>query len=361
MHGYRVVFADLLTDQILHSEPNVEGLQYGRRIGEPEAISGSIAVTEQNAELLRSILPQRTAVWVYYNLDVMVGGVLWDVVPRWSKRGGETWSFSGSTFESYWNQVVISDDIGELLQIDQLEIARSLVQHMQADPSADLAVTLDPLNSGVLRDRTQYLATANKSYGEALKQLGEVEGGFEWTVDVWRGADGHHVKHLRFGYPRLGSQSAVHVLERDALEEWSTTGAGAGTRYRARGGTPQGNGDADQQPCISDVFSDEERLATGWPRIDVVTDYSTVTWKPTLDEHAQRDLAAARRAPVIPQVSINLAGTRLRPQAIGETVRIRHRTLLDGATDVTYRLIGIQVTATQRGQPGSARLTLEAF
>ena len=365
MHGYRVVFADLLTDQVLLSEPNVDGLQYGRKISEPEAFSGSIAVTEQNAELLRSILPQRTAVYVYFNLDVMVGGVLWDVAPKWSKRGSggsEQWSFSGSTFESYLNQVVISEDIGALLQIDQLEIARSLVQHMQADPQADIGITLDGQESGVLRDRTQYLATGNKSYGEALKQLGEVENGFEWTIDVTRDSGtGHHVKYLRFGYPTLGSESAVHVLERDDLEEWSTTGVSVGTRYRARGGTPQGNGTTEQQPCISAVYPDTEKLDAGWPRIDVVNDYSTVTGDDNLNALASRDLTAARKSRAIPQVAINLAHSMLRPQAIGETVRIRHDTLLNGKTDDRYRLIGMQVTATQRGQPGNAKLTLEAL
>jgi hypothetical protein len=361
MHGYRVVFADLLTGQTLHSEPNVSGLKYGRRIGEPGEISGSIAVTEQNAALLRSVEKQRTAVWVYFGLDLMVGGVLWDVVPRWSKRSGETWAFTAATFESYLNQVVISEDIGALLQVDQLEIARSLVQHMQADDTANIGIQLDPLLSGVLRDRTQYLASGNKSYGEALKQLGEVEGGFEWTIDVWRGNDGHHVKYLRFGYPRLGSQSAVHVLERDALEDWSTSSTGGGTRYRARGGTPQGNGTTEQQPCLSAVHSATELLAAGWPRIDVVTDYSSVTNPATLESHAARDLANALKAQAIPQVSINLAGTRLRPQAVGETVRLRHRTVLRGATDEQFRLIGIEVTPSQRGQLGTATLTLEAL
>ena len=93
----------------------------------------------------------------------------------------------------------------------------------------------------------------------------------------------------------------------------------------------------------------------------MVTDYSTTTWKPTLNEHAARDLAAAQKAEAIPEVSINLPGTRLRPQAIGETVRIRNKTLLNGATDDAYRLIGIQVTATQRGTLGTAKLTLEAL
>lgn len=362
MHGYRVLFADLLTDQVIHAEPNVAGLQYGRKISGSETITGSINITPANAPVLRQILPQRTAVWVYFNQDVMAGGVLWDVKPGWQKHGPETWAFSASTFESYWNQVVISEDIPPADDVDQLEIARTLVQHMQSDPRADLGVQLDPLVSGVLRDRTQYLATANKSYGEALKQLGEVEGGFEWTIDVWVDpTSGNRVKYLRFGYPQLGSASAVHVLERDALEDWAPAGIPFGTRYRARGGTPQGNGTTEQQPCISDVYEATELLDAGWPRIDVVTDYSTVTSKATLNSHAQHDLAAALKAQPIPQATINLAGSRLRTQAVGELVRIRHRTILHGLTDGIFRLIGIQVTATQRGQIGTARITLEAI
>lgn len=358
--AYRVEFCDLLTDRMIYPSGDVDGLQFGRRISEPETISGTLTVTAGNAERLRDLLPGRTAVYVYDGQDLMVGGVLWDVKPSWAKPATETLAFSGSTFESYWNQVVISTDIAPATSVDQLDIARTLVMELQADPSADLRVLYDPLTSGVLRDRTQYLATANKSYGEALSELGKVENGFEWTIDVYPNPAGGRIKRLRFGYPRLGSASAVHVLE-GVLESRTETTVSTGTRYRARGGTPQGAGTTDQQPLLSTVHAADDLLATGWPRIDVVTDYSTVTEPSTLESHAARDLAAARAVRAIPQVTVSLADTRLTPAAIGETVRIRHRTLLTGMTDVMYRLIGIQVTAGQRGAAASAVLTLEAL
>lgn len=363
MAGYRVEFCDLLTDQTIYTTADVDQLKFGRRIADSDEISGSVTVTSDNAAQLKDVIAERTAVYVYRGMDIVAGGVVWKADPKWEKRGNaETLVFTGATFESYPHQVAISEDIPAALQVDQLEIARTLMQHMQSDASANLGIQLDPLLSGVLRDRTQYLASANKSYGEALGELGKVQGGFEWTIDCWRDSGtGLRMKRLRFGYPRLGSASAVHVVSRDDLEDWSETGILIGTRYRARGGTPQGNGTAEQQPCMSAVYPANELLGAGWPRIDIVTDYPNVTGDANLNALAARDLADGLKAQVIPQVTLNLANYKLSPQAIGETVRIRLRTKLRGLVDVRYRLTGIQVTAPRRGTLGDAKLTLEAL
>ncbi|MEU8136573.1 hypothetical protein [Streptodolium elevatio] len=358
---YRVEFADLLTDTTLY-RTEVDGLRFGRRIADSEVISGSVTVTERNAAQLRELLAKKTAVYVYEGKDLQVGGIVWDPTAAWDEHSAEQWQFSAATFESYLNQVVISEDIPPADDVDQLDIARVLVQHMQSDPSAHIGIQLDPLVSGVLRDRTQYLASANLSYGEALTNLGNVQGGFEWTIDVWIDpSSGERIKYMRFGYPRLGSASAVHVIERSSIKSWREKTVQFGTRYRARGGTPQGAGTGEQQPIMSDVYAATGLLDGGWPRIDVVTDYSTVTSIDTLNSHAERDLANALAATAIPEISVNLEQVRITPQAIGETVRVRNRTLLRGATDLQYRLAGIVVTAGQRGTAGSATLTLEAL
>lgn len=360
MAGYRVEFADLLTDRTI-ARFDVTGLRFSRKISAAGSITGQIAVRDPyRAEILRTLLPQRTALWVYSGQDVHLGGVMWTATPRWSSQAAEVWEFQGSTFESYLNQVIISEDVGTFTQVDQLDIARGLVQHMQSDPTADIGIQLDPALSGVLRDRSEYLATANKSYGEALSQLGEVENGFEWTIDVSVAPTGERVKYLRFGYPIIGSPSGSHVLERQHLQSWTETGGVlGGTRYRARGGTPQGNGTTEQQPCISDVYAADDLLAAGWPRIDVVTDYATVTYKPTLNEHAARDLARGRGAVVIPQVAVNLDQSMLSTLAIGDEVRLRMDTLMRGPTDTRFRLTGVEVDPEDRDGAGTATLTLE--
>lgn len=364
---YQVVFADLLTDETI-ARFSVDGLRFGRRIGEAEEISGSIPIrSASTAERLRALVAKRTAVYVYQGQTIQCGGVLWTPTPKWSKRAAETWAFSASTFESYWDHVVISDDIPELLGVDQFTIARSLVDDMQDDPHANIGVltqlstsVAEPL-SGVLRDRTEYLASANKSYGEAIKELGEVLNGFEWTIDVWADpTTGLRTKHLRLGYPTIGRLDSTLVLERQDLEAWeSPPDHAAGTRFRARGGTPQGSGAGEQQPLLSDIHSRDDLLDAGWPRIDVVEDHSTVEDVDVLNDYAAKAAAELGGAVAVPQLSINLARAQISPLNLGDTVRLRMRTVYAGLVDVRYRMVGITVQAGGRTDSGTAQLTLE--
>jgi hypothetical protein len=366
--AWRCVFADLLTDANLARFP-VDGLRFGRRISAAEEISGSVPVDSvRRAERLRQLVPGRTAVYVYDGPTVLCGGVLWDTVPTWTKRSGETWAFSAATFESYWDQTVISEDVPGQLGVDQLEIARVLVAHLQADPYADIGVRLqvDPAvplpMSGVLRDRTEYLASANKSYGDALTELGEVLDGFEWTIDVWADpVTGLRTKYLRLGYPRLGRPDATVLVEQQDLEEWQAPAdTGTGTRFRARGGTPQGAGSASQQPIVSSVAVRQDLLDAGWPRLDIVEDHASVTDIATLDTYAEQ--AAARRGAggEIPQLSVNLARRRVSTLNLGDTLRLRTSTYYDGMRDARYRITGVVMQDGGRTAPPTADLSLEA-
>ncbi|MFE5332959.1 hypothetical protein ACFRCG_41905 [Embleya sp. NPDC056575] len=364
---YQVVFADLLTDETI-ARFAADGLRFGRRIGEAEEISGSIPIRDApTAERLRALVAKRTAVYVYQGQTILCGGVLWTPTPKWSKRSAETWEFSASTFESYWDRVVISDDIPELLGVDQFVIARSLVDHMQADPHANIGVLThlnpamaEPL-SGVTRDRTEYLASANKSYGEALAELGKVLDGFEWTIDVWADpVSGIRTKHLRLGHPTIGRPDGALVLERQDLEAWETPpDPTAGTRFRARGGTPQGSGAGQQQPLLSDIHSRDDLLSAGWPRLDVVEDHSTVEDVDVLNDYAAKAVATLGGPVAIPQLGINLGRAAISPLNLGDTVRLRMRTVYAGLVDVRYRMVGITVQAGGRTSPGTAQLTLE--
>lgn len=357
-----VEFADLLTDRTVYRQ-EAEGLKFGRSLSDSAEISGTLTVdSPERGTRIRDLEPMRTALYVYDGRDLVAGGVLWDDPPQLPRRGQpETWAFAAATFESYWHNCVIREDIPAQVQVDQLEIARVLVRHLQDDATADLGIQLDPAMSGVLRDRTEYLASANKSYGEALSELGEVQDGFEWTVDVWVDpGTGQRVKYLRLGYPIIGSGAAPIVLEGDAIAGWSEPSLRTGTRYWARGGTPQGAGDAQQQPLMSDVHAADDLLAAGWPRVDIVDDYSTVTDADTLNAHAAKALADSRRARAVPQISVHLDAVRIMPTMIGQTVRVRSSSNLRGRRDDLYRMVGITVDATQRGTAGVAQLTLEA-
>jgi microcystin-dependent protein len=65
--------------------------------------------------------------------------------------------------------------------VDQANIAWQMIADTQAEPGGNLAVTRGAApTTGVLRDRDY---EAGKPVGEALTQLGDVVGGFDWEID----------------------------------------------------------------------------------------------------------------------------------------------------------------------------------
>ncbi|MGW1998158.1 hypothetical protein [Embleya sp. NPDC001921] len=355
-------FADLFTDRTL-ARLAVDNLRFGRKISGSETISGAVPISSARvASAVSELAADRTAVYVYDDRDVVCGGLL-NSPPEESRgsRGGETWSFSAATWEDYLDQVVISTDLDTLTSVDQLDIARTLVSHMQEDPHANIGIEMGAEMSGTLRDRTEYLASANKSYGEALSELGLVQGGFEWTIDTYLDpATGGRHRYLRLGTPTIGQSVSAHLLSGDDIQSWSLPAVSvAGTRFRARGGTPQGTGGTEQQPLLSEVYEATALLDAGYPRIDVVTDYSTISEQDTLEERAQADMVRGLMPPRVPKVSINLQRNSISPLALGDTVRIRIPRLYGPIHDARYRMTGIVVTAGGRSSEDTAELTLE--
>jgi hypothetical protein len=171
-------------------------------------------------------------------------------------------------------------------QQDQTSVIfKSLVQ-VAGD---EIGLEYDCPPSGVLRDY-EYADDENARVYDRVNELAALENGFNWTIEVQWGDDGHTFvrKTVRTGYPHLGNRSTnpVHVFELgqnivdfDSQEPWGE--GDAATHVRAIG-EGEGTSKLMSAPVIDTVREDQ-----GWPRLEERRSFSNVKEQGTIDSHAE--------------------------------------------------------------------------
>ncbi|MFF8095679.1 hypothetical protein [Streptomyces sp. NPDC016675] len=358
---YRILLCDLRSDQLLDALP-VSGVSLDDYIGKTGSLRGTVPLP--NRELAdrarRALVPGRTALWVERGRELWWGGILWTLSLASDARGFLGAQIQAGGWESYlYRRYLYDTQIAE--QVDQLDIARGLVDYVQNTEGGNIGITYDTHTSGVLRDRT-YLRYDLPTVGDLLDDLAAVENGFEWRVSSYRDGDGRRVKRLRLGSPKILTGAADIVLDHPGpvlSYRWDVDATRKANAWQSRGATTNRNQAADSYPLMSELVIDDADVAAGWPRMDGTSDYTTVEQQGTLDSHARADATAARNPVVIPEVEVLLGG-QITPALLGATVRLRIRDLWHPDTlDGRYRVVGMSISPPERGRPETARLYLE--
>ncbi|WP_224274098.1 hypothetical protein [Streptomyces sp. LS1784] len=367
MATYELLVCDLRTDRLLDRIP-VRDVSYDAYIGKTGSLSATIDVPDSAmARRVRtSVLPGRTMLylerWDAVAGTIVWGGILWTRTPSRDARGVWTCAIQAAGLESVLRSHRMLTDSMTSTGVDQLDIARQLVAYAQSAPGGHLGVEIDyGQTSGVPRDRV-YSRYDLPWIGGLIDQLAAVQNGFEWIIQCYRDATGARHRALRLGYPRLSVGGGDLVLSSPgpittySLPEDATRLANA---WQSRGATVNSNLAAESTPLMSALLTTPTDIAAGWPRLDGTSDYSTVISQDVLDQHAQADLAAARRPSLIPSVAYTGSGVD-QPQ-LGSYVRIRITDdwYYDGLS-ARYRVVGLKVSPEQRGRPESTELYLEA-
>jgi hypothetical protein len=358
---YRVVICDLRTDQLLDVLP-VTGVSFDDYIGKTGTCSGTIEITDKRVSerVRRNFIPARTAVYITRGPQVWWGGLLWTRTPSVDSRGYVTVAFQASTFDSYFDHRRIYDTasfVGE----DQLEIARQLLNYAQSQNGGDIGIVYDQLYSGVGRDRN-YSSYDLLNILEQIELLSNVENGFEWRMRAYSDSAGRRVRNFQLGYPKIISAQNELILSSPGkivgytLPEDGTTTA---NYWQSRGASTNDDASSESIPLMSSRYFYGTEYDAGWPRLDGVSDYSTVTELETLNNHALADIKRYRRPITIPDVEI-LLGDNITPGLIGVNTRIRIRDLwyYEGVT-LRFRIVGFKVSPPERGKPETAQLYLE--
>ncbi|WP_324608859.1 hypothetical protein [Streptomyces sp. NRRL S-1813] len=342
----------------------VKGLKFDDYIGKAGSLAGTIPIPDRSmsARVQQAVRPGRTAVWVERGRELWWGGIVWTLTPQVDDHGFVTADLQAATWDSALDHRIIYDR-QTATHLDQLAIARQLVEYAQMQPGGDLGILMDPAQtSGVLRTRKVGGDEVPK-VREALDDLAKVDNGFEWRIRVSRSEAGARTKSLQLGFPviRTGQRPLMLTYPGNVLAySWPQDATQVATVWQSRGATTNRNQATASTPLLSDRLEAAEELAAGWPRLDGSSDYNTVRDATTLNEHARADLDAARKPVTIPTLRVRL-DSQITPDLIGATVRLRiSDTWHYEGLDASYRVVGWQATPAERGAGASLELYLEA-
>lgn len=365
---YRAIFCDLRTDTTIDILP-LRDVTVDDYIGKPGSLSGTVPVPDADvAARVRRIEEGRTSVYLQRGTDLWWGGIVWTATLQSDDRGVLTLGIQAATFESYAGRRRIRADLSYPARPsdpppDQLEIARGLWQHLQTSlPGGDIGVTYGTETSGQYR-YVSYRDGDETVYQEAIEALAAVDGGFEQRISVYRDpATGRRVRRLQLGSPTIRIGTTDLVLDRPGTilsYSFPRDATRGGTTARTRGASVNDNQAAESRPQCSDTQVATDLIDAGYPRIDLSSDHTDVTDKPTLNSLARADLAEATGAVVVPEITVRLDDL-VPPALLGRTVRLRitDEWWTEGL-DTRYRIVGVKVSPAQRGRPDTADLYLE--
>lgn len=281
---YELIVADLLTDEIRDAIP-ITSVTYTREIGGSGGWNASAPLRSGlNPEPITTAnldTRARSSVYVLRDGQVLYGGILWTAKASASAEGGQL-DIGGKGHWSYYEdcRTIRSDKVYSAATDDQFHIVADLIAHASSFASGDIGVVVErtPFDSGVKRDRT-YLATDRKPIGEAISQLSEVIGGFDFEL-VAGGERDAFTKTLRLATPRLG----VHL---DASWE---SGKNIDVIDFDADGTTYGNLAIAVGEDKTSIFQRSGHIGTH-ALVERVRSYTTVKEQATLDGHARSDLA----------------------------------------------------------------------
>lgn len=357
---YRALFCDLRTDQIVDVLPLTEA-KFDDYIGKAGSLTATVPLPDAAlaARAREALRPGRTAVWLERDGDIWWGGVLWTSTPGSDERGRLTAQFQAGTFDSYLDHRILSGDLVGT-GIDQFEIARSLVDHMQAQPGGDIGISTGHGLSGVVRDYSYPYASLTR-IRELLDNLSQLADGFEWRIHCYRDAQGRRVKRLQLGHPRIEAGHADLVVAHPGRIVSYSLPADATVQanvWVARGESDNSDQTEESRPTTVSV-TDPESLADGWPRLEQTSDHSGVSDETTLRSLARAALHRQNRPETIPEITV-LLDDSLTPALLGARIRLRIHDLwhTDGL-DHPYRIVGLSVEPPQRGKAETATLYLE--
>jgi hypothetical protein len=176
---------------------------------------------------------------------------------------------------------------------EQLIIADTLIADAQAGitpytSSGNLSLTSSYVNSGILRDRS-YLVSDGKFIGDLLEELANVDAGFEYTVHVYDNGTSPRVRKIFMAYPGIHDSLNPFVIEEPGcILSWEILydGMKGGNVFWTRGGSNIVDPGADQAPILSLPYFSDSFLANGFPIIERIYDYQSVSDVSTLNKYA---------------------------------------------------------------------------
>lgn len=280
MPAYRYLVGDLLSGTIREEIP-FSTVKYSHVLNAPGGFSATIGLRHRKATKA-NLAPARTAIHVERDGVIVWSGIMW-TVPRANSSAG-TLEIGGEGWWSYFRRrrIRTTKEYRDP-PVDQLAIARDLVDYAQAQPGGNLGIVVGSETSPRTREET-YWHYQRKPVGEAVEQLAARQDGFDFAVDVAYDGTGAIVKTFRLHYPRRGRITDV-VWELGANLEDLTQAEDATAAANLIDAL--GNGDGDNM--LIATAADTSQLAA-YPLLEDTVSYTDVSVPATLQAHAALEL-----------------------------------------------------------------------
>ncbi len=212
-------------------------------------------------------------------------GIIW---ARRYSASDRILQLAGANLSSYFDHWDITTELGPFYDVEQFTIFRAMVAAVQAAPAGDIGIIVDSGNSGVVRTRTEYTAYSSKKFGALMRELSDVQSGFDFSFRVEYEA-GVPVRRCRLFYPRRGRDLTATNLRFYApgnavLFDVDENASDMATTVVALGA-------GDGADMLISSASQTDLIAAGWPGYRQTRAYKDVSKLVTLGEHANADVA----------------------------------------------------------------------
>lgn len=356
---YRYLLADLLTNEIVAELP-LTGVAFTQQLNTFGTLSAHILLSGINGDQYNvndSTVPGRNCIYVDRDGVLIWGGVIWS---RSYNSTSQVLSITAQEFLSYFahRRITTTENFAA---VDQLVIAKTLIENAQALPSGDIGVGYNSegqTTSGILIDRVYYDYEL-KTVFNAIQDLSRQSDGFDFHIDLAYDITGQPTKSFNTYYPKVGetysasNPSAIvfefpagNVVEYEYPEDGSIV---ANTVYALGAGSNEGK--------LLSTAQDVTKLAEGWPLLDDQANYSDVTDQTVLNNLAAGQVLATSYPPttltiVAPPYVDPILGT----YEVGDEARvIITDSRFPNTLDTVYRIVALSV---QPGENGPERVTL---
>jgi hypothetical protein len=327
VHQYTYLFCDLRTDLVLAELP-VQQVEYSTELNGIGTFSGMVPLNADTAPLgpMAATIPGRTMLYIDRDGVIIWGGIVWTRRPLTAANGIYGMQVQAAELPSYWqhrhvNSLLSTDTAvltangsstayvpaGQRMYSDQAWIVWSLLQYAGADitGAGSIGVDTNALVSptGITRSRT-YDPAQRPVILDAIRQLAEADGGFDWGVEVGWNSNGTRYRRWQVYYPRRGRTASATGFTFQygaggnvAAYDWPEDGTLLANRAIALG---SGQG----QDVVVGQAEATDQLASGWPLLENVAKYSDVTEYNAIGAHAQADLYAHSTGTTTPTFTV---------------------------------------------------------
>jgi hypothetical protein len=354
---YRYLFANLLTNEIIAELP-LTGVVFTQQLNQAGTLQGHLLLSGMATEQFNvnaSTIPAKTAIYVDRNGILVWGGVIWG---RNYNSSEQRLSITAREFESYFERRRITQTVS-FANIDQLVIARTLIDDAQLAPYGDIGVITGAETSGVLIDRVYYDYELKGVY-PAIQDLSRAEDGFDFNITVeYDPITEEPIKTLVLGYPRSGTvydindpEAFVFIFPAGNIVEYEYPEDGpiaANTIYAVGAGSNEGK--------LIEIAQDTTKFAEGWALLEDQVNYTDTVDTNLLQELATGAVNALSYPPTVIKIVVPAYVTpEFGSYGIGDDARlIITDERFPNTLDAIYRIVALSV---QPGEEGPERVTI---